>query len=55
MNTGAIVDVETGEAEWMLDVLESLFDFYFVRPAKLAARKTELNKKLTDVGKEPLQ
>jgi len=28
--TGAIVDVEAGEAEWNLDVLESLFDFYFV-------------------------
>lgn len=54
-NTGAIVDVEQGEAEWTLDVLESLFDFYFVRPAQLAARKAELNKKLTDAGKQPLK
>lgn len=38
-HTGEIVDVELGEAEWTLDVVESLFDFYFVRPAKLAARK----------------
>jgi hypothetical protein len=45
VNTGAIVDVEPGEAEWTLDVVESLFDFYFVRPAKLAARKAEINKK----------
>jgi len=30
--TGAIVDVEPGEAEWNLDVLDSLFDFYFVSP-----------------------
>jgi hypothetical protein len=49
--TGAIVDVETGEAEWNLDVLESLFDFYFVEPAKSAKRKAELNKKLKDAGK----
>jgi hypothetical protein len=54
VNTGAIVDVEPGEAEWTLDVLESLFDFYFVRPAKLAQRKAAINKKLTDAGKPPL-
>ena len=29
-NTGEIVDVEEGEAEWLLEVLESLFDFAFV-------------------------
>jgi hypothetical protein len=28
--TGVIVDVEPQEAEWNLDVLETLFDFYFV-------------------------
>jgi hypothetical protein len=49
--TGAIVDVETGEAEWNLDVLESLFDFYFVQPAIAAKRKAELNKKLREAGK----
>jgi hypothetical protein len=49
--TGAIVDVEAGEAEWNLDVLESHFDFYFVEPAKAAKRKAELNKKLKDAGK----
>jgi len=46
-----IVDVEEGEAEWNLDVLESLFDFYFVQPAVTAKRKAELNKKLKDAGK----
>ena len=55
VNTGAIVDVEPGEAEWTLDVLESLFDFYFVRPAKLAAQKAALSKKLTDAGKKPMK
>ena len=49
--TGAIVDVAPGEAEWNLDVLESLFDFYFVQPAISAKRKAELNKKLKDAGK----
>ena len=54
-NTGEIVDVEPGEAEWSLDVLESLFDFYFVQPAKLAEKKAAMNKKLTDAGKPPLK
>jgi hypothetical protein len=49
--TGAIVEVEVGEAEWNLDVLESLFDFYFVQPAISAKRTAELNKKLKDAGK----
>jgi hypothetical protein len=48
---GAIVDVEVGEAEWNLDVLESLFDFYFVEPTKAAQRKAALNKKLKEAGK----
>jgi hypothetical protein len=29
-NTGEIVAVEPGEAEWLIDVLSSLFDFQFV-------------------------
>jgi hypothetical protein len=53
-STGEIVDVELGEAEWNLDVLESLFDFYFVQPVIAAKRKAELNKKLKDAGKPPL-
>lgn len=50
-STGEIVDVEFGEAEWILDVLESLFDFYFVQPAVLKAKRDALNKKLNDAGK----
>lgn len=41
-NTGAIVEVEEGESEWLLDVLEGLFDFYFVQPAILQKRETYL-------------
>jgi len=54
-STGEIVPVEPGEAEWNLDVLESLFDYYFVSPARLKARKDALNKKLTDAGKPLLK
>ncbi len=54
-STGEIIEVEIGEAEWLLDVLESLFDFYFIQPAILKAKRDALNNKLTDVGKPPMK
>lgn len=54
-NTGEIVPVEQDEAEWNLDVIESLFDFYFVQPARAKARRDALNKKLQEAGKPPLK
>ena len=53
--TGEIVDVEVGEAEWLLDVIEALFDFYFVQPAILKAKREALNKKLSEIGKPPMK
>jgi hypothetical protein len=53
-NTGEIIPVEPGEAEWLLDVLEQLFDYYFVRPAKLAAARAKINEKLKEAGKPEL-
>ncbi len=37
-NTGAVLEVEPGEAEWNLDVLDALFDHYFVKPAVAQSR-----------------
>lgn len=53
--SGEIVDVEPGEAEWNLDVIESLFDFFFVQPALLQKKRAALNKKLADAGKPPMK
>lgn len=53
--TGAIVDVEPGEAEWALDTIEGLFDFYFVQPARTKAKRDALNSKLADAKKPPLK
>lgn len=53
-STGEIVDVEIGEAEWLLDVLEALFDFTFVQPRRAQNRRDELNKKLAALGKAPM-
>lgn len=54
-STGTIVAVEPGEAEWLLEVLESLFDFAFVQPERLAAKQIALNKKLIAMGKPPMK
>jgi len=53
--TGLILDVEPGEAEWTLDVLEELFDFYFVLPATIQKKKDAFNKKLQEAGKPPMK
>jgi hypothetical protein len=54
-STGEIVPVEPGEAEWNLDILESLFDFYCVRPAVLRAKREALDAKLKDAGRPPMK
>jgi hypothetical protein len=53
--TGEILPVEPEEAEWNLEVLESLFDFTFVQPALAQKRTNELNQKLEAAGKPKLQ
>ncbi len=54
-STGEIVDVEAGEAEWTLDTLDGLFDFYYVQPERTKQKNEALNKKLTDAGKPLLK
>lgn len=54
-SSGEIVDVEPGEAEWNLDVLEGLFDFYFIQPEIIKQKRKKLDQKLKDVGKPPMK
>ena len=54
-HTGEVIEVEPGEAEWTLETLEGLFDFYFVQPAKLGKQRAALNKKLGEAGKPQLK
>ena len=54
-STGEIVQVEPGEAEWSLDVLRGLFDYFFIQPARLQRRKDDLNSKLQAMGKPLLK
>jgi len=54
-NTGEIIEPEEGETEWLLDILEQLFDFYYVEPAKTKAMKEDLNRKLKEAGKPEMK
>ena len=54
-NTGEILDVEPGEAEFCLEILEAIFDYQFVQPAQNKARKKVINQKLIAAGKPPLK
>jgi hypothetical protein len=54
-HTGEVLPVEPGEAEWNLDVLDGLFDFYFVQPALLKKKRDALNVKLAAAKKPPLK
>ncbi|MBU2522668.1 MAG: DUF4145 domain-containing protein [Nanoarchaeota archaeon] len=54
-NTGLILEVENGEAEWNLDIIEQLFDFYYVQPAKTKLKKDSLNIKLKEAGKSDMK
>ena len=54
-NTGEIVEVEPQEAEWLLNLLEQLLEFYFVQPARARAKRDALNAKLQSMGKPPMK
>src|SRR5205814_2044842 len=53
--TGQIVEVEPGEAEWLLETCEWLLDYAFVGPAVLSARQSKLNQRLAELGKPPIK
>jgi hypothetical protein len=53
--SGELVEVEPGKAEWNLDVLDMLFDFYYVQPSLAQKRRDELNAKLQNAGKQPMK
>jgi hypothetical protein len=53
--TGQILPVEPHEAEWNLDVLEELFDFFYVQPEKARQRRAALDAKLASAGKPPMK
>jgi hypothetical protein len=49
--SGEIIDVEPGEAELSIEVLEMLFDHWYLLPAEVHVRIGAINEKLTMAGK----
>ena len=52
-NTGEIVPVDPDEAAWCLEVIELMFDFYFVRPAEADRRQQAFQDKLDGASDSP--
>ena len=52
---GEVVDVEPGEADWNLDVLEALFNYYFVQPTIIKRKREILNLKLKEADKKGMK
>jgi hypothetical protein len=48
-----VIDVEPHEAEWCLDILDDLFEHFYVKLAEARKRKEALNAKLEAAGKPP--
>ena len=48
-----IIDVEPEEAEWCLEIIEALFDHYYVTPARARERREQLNQNLAQAGRKP--
>lgn len=48
-----IVEVEPGEAEWCLEILEECFEHFYVGPEIAKAKKAALDAKLAAAGKPP--
>ena len=43
-----VIDVEPGEAEWCLEIVEQLFDHYYVKPAENSRKLADLGAKLQE-------
>jgi hypothetical protein len=48
-----IIDVEPHEAEYCLDILDAIFDHFYIKPAEAKRRRAALDEKLKAAGKPP--
>jgi hypothetical protein len=49
-----IIDVDRKEAEWTLDLIDRLFDYFIVAPERDRKMREGFDKKLDDAGRKPL-
>ena len=52
--TGVIIEVTAEEAEWTLDVVDRVFDYFIVSPSRDAARRAAVDEKLKKAGRKPI-
>jgi hypothetical protein len=45
-NTGEVLDATREEAEWLIEVLEGLFEHYFIEPAREQKRRAEFDARI---------
>jgi hypothetical protein len=50
-----VIDVDREEAEWTLDLVDRLFEYFIVQPAKDEQIKTRMDAKIERAGRKPLR
>jgi hypothetical protein len=50
-----VIDVDRDEAEWTLDMVDRLFDYFIVQPAKDEQIKARMDEKIERAGRKPLR
>ena len=54
-NTLQVIPVAPEEAEWCLEIIEALFDHYYVIPAANQKKRDELDQRLKKQGQQPIK
>ncbi len=54
-STGEIIEVSREEAEWTLDVIDGLFDYFIVGPEKNRLRRAAIDEKIKKAGRKPIK
>lgn len=55
LGSGALIDVSLEEADWTLSIVDRLFDYFIIDPARTKARQAEMDSKLKRAGRTPLK
>ena len=51
----AVIDVGTRDAEWMLDLLDRLFEHFIVTPAQDRKMREAMDDRIEDAGRKPIE
>lgn len=55
LQTEEIIEVTYEEAEWTLEVIDGLFDYLIIGPAKHQQRRAAIDEKLRRAGRKPIE